>query len=174
MAWKPLQIIAGLLTEVEALLTSAGAGDSGKIPALDATGRLDTSFMPAGIGADTKSVVTSENLTAGDFVNLYDASGTLTCRKADASTASAGKRAHGFVLASTTSPASATVYFEGANGQRSGLTVGATYVLSAVAAGGVTIEASGTTTAGHILQKLGVATSATEINVEIDDPMVRA
>ena len=34
--------------------------DAGKIPGLDATGRLDTSVMPVGIGADTTQAVASE------------------------------------------------------------------------------------------------------------------
>ncbi len=173
MAWKILQIINNLRTEVEALVASAGAGDSGKIPALDASGRLDSSFMPVGIGADTKTVTTSENLAAGDFVNLYDDSGTLTARKADASAAAAGKRAHGFVLAATTSGQDAIVYFEGPNTQLSGLTAGTMYALSHSSPGGVVALASATTTSGHILQELGIATDTGEINVEIGEVTVR-
>ena len=37
-------------------LDFAGAGDAGKIPAVDSSGRLDTSFMPTGIGADTAAI----------------------------------------------------------------------------------------------------------------------
>ena len=94
-----------------AVNSSAGAGDAAKLPLLDANGRLDNTMMPVGIGADTASIVTSENLTAGNLVNIYDNAGTATARKADATTT--GKEAMGFVLAGTTSPAAATVYFEG-------------------------------------------------------------
>lgn len=170
---KPLQIVGGLPTEVPANVTSAGAADAGKLVQLDSTGRLDSSVLPVGIGADTKILPATEALAAGDFVNIYDAAGTASVRKADASAASAGKRAHGYVLAAVTSGASATVYFESANGQKTGLTAGLTYVLSNVAPGGVLPLASAPTAAGHILQVLGVATSATEINVEIGDPIVR-
>ena len=46
MADKFLKIgTDGLPTENEALVTSAGAGDAGKIVALDSAGRLDTSLM---------------------------------------------------------------------------------------------------------------------------------
>jgi len=173
MAWKLLQLIDNLFTEVESPTSSAGAGDAGKVPALDGSGRLDASFLPVGIGADTKLVVASEALAAGDFVNLYNNAGTLTARKADASAASAGKRAHGFVIAAVSSGANATVYFEGPNTQLSGLTPGTTYALSDSTPGGVVTLSAATDTAGEILQVLGVATDMTEINVEIADPVVR-
>lgn len=170
---KPLHLVNGLPTEVPAIVTSTGAGDAGKLAELDSTGRLDSSVLPVGIGADTKILPATEALAAGDFVNIYDVSGTASARKADASAASAGKRAHGYVLAAVTSGQPATVYFEGANGQRTGLTAGLTYVLSNAAPGGVLPLSGAPTTAGHILQVLGVATSATEINVEIANPIVR-
>lgn len=173
MADKPLQLVSGLVTEVEAKIASAGAGDSGKIVALDSTGRIDTSMMPVGIGADTKSILASENLAAGDFVNIYNNAGTANCRKADATVASAGEQAHGFVLNNVTSGQNATVYFEGPNTAVTGLTAGVTYVLSHSTPGGVVALASASTTAGHILQVVGVATSATEINVEIAKPIIR-
>jgi hypothetical protein len=89
---KYIAMIAGLLTEVAASQTSAGAGDAGKIPALDAAGKLDTTFMPTGVGADTASITTSEALAAGDLVNIHNSTGAKA-RKADASVS--GKEAHG-------------------------------------------------------------------------------
>lgn len=169
---KFLSLVSNKVTEVLALVTSLGAGSAGAIPALDASGRLDTSMMPVGIGADTKSVITSEALTAGDFVNIYDVSGTATCRKASA--ADATKPAHGFVLDNVTSAGNATVYFEGPNTGVTGLTAGLTYVLSAATPGAVLALSSGPAAAGNVLQVLGVATAATEINVEIGQPIVRA
>lgn len=56
---------------VNSVGTSAGAGDSGKLPSLDGSGKLDNSFMPVGIGADTAAIATSETLAAGDFVNIW-------------------------------------------------------------------------------------------------------
>lgn len=152
---------AGNFQEVEGLVTSAGAGDSGKIPALDNTGRLDDSLMPVGIVPEVKDVVTSENLSAGNLVNLYDNGGTLTARKADASNA---YRANGFVLAATTSPAAARVYFEGSITGLSGLTPGATYILDDTAGGIVTTSAGFGT--GDIVQQVGFALSATELLFE--------
>ena len=35
--------------------TSAGAGSSGEIPALDSAGKLDSSMMPVGFGQDSIS-----------------------------------------------------------------------------------------------------------------------
>lgn len=157
----------GTLTEKAALQSSAGAGDAGKVVALDATGKLDTTMMPTGIGADTATVAASEDLAAGEFVNIYNDSGAK-CRLADATTA--GKQAHGFVLASVTSGNNATIYFEGTNNQVTGATPG-TVFLSATA-GGFTSTAP--SSAGNVVQRIGVATSATSINVECGQPIVLA
>lgn len=169
MADKYLRNNSGVLTETEATVSSAGAGDAGKIPALDTAGRLDSSMMPVGIGADTASIAASENLAAGDFVNVYNDSGTAKVRKADASTA--GKYAHGFVLSAVTAPAAATVYFEGPNTAVSSATPGEVF-LSATTAGGFTSTAP--TGTGKVVQKIGVAVSATSINFEWLHPIVLA
>lgn len=154
-------------TIVNSKTTSAGAGDSGKLPALDGTGRLDTSFMPVGIAADTNSIISSENLAAGDFVNIYNNAGTANCRKADASTS--GKEAHGFVLSAVTSPAAATVYAEGSNTQCSGLTPGVQFLSAAIAGKSTSTAPSGT---GKVVQNLGIAVSATVINFQQNLPIV--
>lgn len=158
---------AGTLTEVAASQTSVGAGDAGKIPALDAAGRLDTSMMPVGIAADTASVVASENLAAGDFVNIWNSTGAKA-RKADATVA--GKEAHGYVIAGVTAPAAATVYFEGTNPGVTGQTPGPVY-LSTTAGLATATPPSG---AGNVVQRIGFATSATAINCQIQLPVVLA
>lgn len=159
---------AGVITEKASIQSSAGAGDAGKVPALDAAGKLDTSMMPTGIAADTASVVSSENLAAGDFVNVYNNGGTANVRKADAT--SAGKPAHGFVKSAVTSPAAATVYFEGSNDAVTGRTPGEQYLHTT--AGGTTTTAP--SASGNVVQTLGVATSATNINFERGTPIVLA
>ncbi len=160
----------GTLTEKAAIQASAGAGDAGKIPALDTAGRLDNSMMPVGIGADTQILPASENLAAGDFVNIWTDTGVAKVRKADASTS--GKEADGFVLSAVTSGNNATVYFEGTNTQMTGLTPGGAYFLSASTPGGVASAApSGS---GNVIQKVGKATSTTAINVEMAEPIVLA
>jgi hypothetical protein len=155
---KYLSNNAGVLTEVIANQSSAGAGDAGKIPALDVTGKLDSTFMPVGIVSEADSIVTSENLAAGDFVNIWNSSGAKA-RKADATVA--GKEAHGFVLAAITSPAAATVYrISQNNTQKTGMTPGAKQYLSTTA-GGTTETAP--SASGNAVQFLGVAKSATEM-----------
>lgn len=167
---KYIELSSGRLAEKAAIQTSAGAGDAGKIPALDAAGKLDSTMMPSGVAADTAAIAASENLAAGDMVNVYDDSGTAKCRKADASDAS--KPAHGFVLAAVTSPNNATVYFEGQNTQVSGLTPGARQYLSGATAGAITETPPSTAT--HIVQCVGVAISATVLNFEAQEPVTLA
>jgi hypothetical protein len=169
MADKYIHLNNGIPTEKEAVISSTGAADAGKIPALDSSGRFDESMMPTGIAADTNAVLTSENLSAGDFVNIYDDAGTAKARKADASTA--GKEAHGFVLDAVVSAANAVVYFEGTNSQISGATPGRVY-LSATTPGGITPTPP--TNAGNVVQQVGVATAATSMNVEVKQHYVLA
>jgi len=154
MADKYLYNNAGVITERELKASSAGAGDAGKGVALDASGLIDNSMMPVGVGADTVSIEATENLSAGDLVNVYASSGAKT-RKADATTA--GKEANGYVLSSVTSGANATVYLEQKNTGVTGLTPGAQYYLSTTA-GGVTATApSGS---GNVVQSIGRASAA--------------
>jgi len=121
-------------------------------------------MMPTGIGADTASIEASEDLAAGDLVNIYDSTGAK-CRKADATTK--GKEAHGFVLAVVTTGNNATVYFEGSNDQVTGLTPGVQFL--AATAGGATVTAP--SSSGNIVQKVGVATAATSLNFEAGNPI---
>ena len=169
MAEKYLKIGSdGLPTEVEATATSAGAGDAGKVVALDGSGKLDSSVLPAGVGQNVSLLPSFENLAAGDWVNVFDDSGTAKVRKADNSN---GRRAHGFVRATFTAPATATVYGPGElNDQLAGLTLGAEYFLGIAAAE----TATAPTAAGSIVQGIGVAESATAIRFSPAIPMRRA
>jgi len=170
-AKKYLSNVSGTITEIQATVTSSGAGDDGKIVALDSAGKLDTSVLPTGVGAETKTLASSENLAAGDFVNIWNDSGTPKARKADASGGTA-KQAHGFVLSAVTSPANATVYLEGINNQCTSLTGGVNQFLSGSSAGLPTATAP--STSAYIVQQLGVALSATEISFEPSTPIVLA
>lgn len=152
---------------LNAVNVSAGAGDANKIPQLGATGRLDPTMLPVGVGADTAIITTSEALAAGDFVNIHNSSGAKV-RKADGT--SAGKEAHGFVLAGVGAAAAATVYFEGTNDQVSGQTPGPVFLQTTAGAAGSTPPSA----AGNVVQKLGVAISATAINFERGEPIVLA
>lgn len=167
MADKYLYNNAGSVTEKAAIVTSAGAGDAGKIIGLDAGGQLDQSFMPTGIGADTAVVVASEALAAGDLVNIWNSTGAKV-RKADATTA--GKEAHGFVKASVLSAGNATVYFEGSNPGVSGLTPGVQYLTTTAG----TSSATPPSGSGNVVQRVGFAPSATVLNFDSGTPIVLA
>jgi hypothetical protein len=172
-AKKYIKQLNGDLAEQTATVTSAGVANDGDLVALDSTGRLDNSLLPTGVGADTASIIASEALAAGDFVNVYTNTGVANCRKADASAATGGKRASGYVLAAVTSLASATVYFIGRNTAVTGRTPGARLFLSATTPGAATEAAPSVT--GSLVQGLGYAITATEINVDIDErPVILA
>lgn len=154
-------------TIVNSKTTSAGAGDSGKVVALDGSGRIDSTMMPVGIGADTATITTSEAVASGDLVNIWDNSGAK-CRKADATVA--GKEAHGFVLVGVGSGASATVYFEGSNTAMAGLTPGVQFLSTTAGTTSVTAPS----TSGNVVQRVGFATSATTMNFQSGAPVTLA
>ncbi len=166
-AKKFLRLVNGVLTEIFGVQTSAGAGNAGDLVSLDDSGRIDNSMMPVGIGADTATITASETLAAGDWVNVWNNSGAKV-RKADATTA--GKEAHGFVLAAVTSGNPATVYFEGTNTQVSGQTPGPVFLQTTAGTGGATIPSA----SGNVVQHVGIAVSATEVNFERGMPIVLA
>lgn len=169
MADKYIFNNSGVLTEKAGLVTSAGAGDAGKIPALDSGGKLDTSLLPTGVGAETAVVSASEALSAGDFVNIWSSSGAFKARRADGSTT--GKEAHGFVLSAVLSGANATVYLAGIDNAVTGATPGVQYLSDSVAGGFSSSAPAGT---GKTVQRLGVAVSATAIAFEPTEPIVLA
>lgn len=166
-AKKFLRLVNGVLTEIFGVQASAGAGNAGDLVSLDDTGRIDNSMMPVGIGADTSTISASETLAAGDWVNVWNSSGAKV-RKADATTA--GKEAHGFVLAAVTSGNPATVYFEGTNTQVTGQTPGPVYLQTTAGTGGATIPSA----SGNVVQQIGVAVSATAVNFERSAPVTLA
>lgn len=167
---KFINFVSGVLKQFAAKQTG-GTGSEDSIVSTDSSGKIDVSFFPAGIGADTQVVVASENLAAGDFVNYHDVAGVTKARKADASSANAGKRADGFVLAAVTSGQNATVYNSGANTAVTGLTPGPVYLSGSTAGGATSTVAS---TSGHISQRIGYAISATNIEADIEEPVILA
>lgn len=160
----------GSLAEIALLDSSAGAGSAGRGVALDSTGKLNLNMMPTGVGPELQNFVTSEDLAAGDWVNVYDVTGTATARKADATNGS--KRAHGFVKAGVTAPAAVDVYFDGENDVLTGLTAGTRYFLSAATPGSeVTTPPSAT---GNLVQYLGTALGTTSLAFRPTDGVVLA
>jgi hypothetical protein len=168
MADKLIQLISGKLTQVEATVTSGGSGNAGDVVALDGGGKLDVSVLPTGVGPDVTVVVASEALSAGDYVNIWDDAGTPKARLADNSN---GRDAHGFVKDAVSSAANATVYFEGANDDLTGLTIGARYYLGTAGDATATPPVA---PGAAISQFLGYAINATTINTDIDDCVVLA
>lgn len=152
---------------LNAVNASAGAGDAAKVVQLDSSGRIDNTMMPVGIGADSASITTSEALSAGDFVNIWNSTGAKA-RKADATVA--GKEAHGFVLVGVGSGAAATVYFEGTNTAVTGQTPGPVF-LSTTAGQAAAAAPTGT---GNVVQRIGFAVSATAINFQSQPPITLA
>jgi hypothetical protein len=160
---------AGALTEVAATQTTGGAVDAGKIPALDAAGRLAVGMMPVGIGADTATLMGSEALSAGDYVNIWSNGGmNFAARKADATVA--GKEAHGFVLAATGVGAGVVVYFEATNTAVTAQNPGVVYLQTTAGLGGSAVPSG----AGNIAQRIGFATSLTSVNFQSNPPIVLA
>lgn len=164
---KPLQIDgSGNIAEVAAVESSAGAGDEGKIVALNASGQIDPTMLP-GSGAFTATA--SEAIAAGAIINLWNSTGALKVRNADNS--AVGKRAHGFASAAIASGASGTVNVgDGVINGLSSLTIGTQYFLGAAGAPTATVP----TGTGTIIQGVGVATSATAIEFTVGDVVVRA
>lgn len=162
MAQGFVAVVSGKLKVLFGITTSAGAGDAGKYIQTDASGKIDNSLLPSGVGVNQVVVPTSENLAAGDFVQIYNVTGTLTGRKADNSN---GRAAWGYVEAAVTSPANATVKrLNTTNASRTGLTGGSEYWLGT--AGGVIstpLDANDVANVGKVIQYLGIAKSATEL-----------
>jgi len=153
-------------TIVNSVASSAGAGDAAKVVALDSAGRIDSTMMPVGIGADSATITASETIGAGKFVNIHNSTGAKV-RLADCSN---GREAHGFSILGASSAAACVVYFEGRNTAVSSKTPGATQFLSTT---GDSVETAPTTT-GHLVQRIGVAVIATEIDFEKNVPITLA
>ncbi|MFA5263057.1 MAG: hypothetical protein WC378_04475 [Opitutaceae bacterium] len=148
------------------IATSAGAADAGKIIKTGATGRVHVSMMPVGVAPDCKVAIASEALSASSLVNFWNDAGTEKMRKADAAT---GKPANGWVEAAVAQGVQGTAFFEGVISGKAGLAIGPLY-LSDTQPGEV--MSTPPTTAGHIIQQIGIAVSATEINYECQQAIV--
>lgn len=167
---KFLKLENGRIKEEVPITSSTGAADAGKMVQTDSSGRVDPTLMPVGIGADVVKIVASENLSSGDFVNVFNDNGTASVRAADAS--SVGKEVDGFVLDAFSSGAMADVYFEGRNTALTGLVPGTRYYLADNDPGTITaLPPSGT---GRVVQYIGRATDTTSIGFEATDGVILA
>ena len=154
---------SGVLSEAQAISTSAGVGDAGKIPALDANGKLAENMMPAGVSAETQVAKAGVGgLAENDVVYLHMVDVNLTADKADATDAT--KRAQGYVKAAVSAGEDATVYLDGAL-PGTGLTPGAKYYLTTTPG---TVSVTAPSGSGNMVQTVGEAISATAIKFDPD------
>lgn len=115
--------------------------------------------LPLATGKHTRNnylwIQTSEAISAGSPVNLWNDSGTTKIRNANASN---GRQADGFVAMTYGSGDMAAMFFAGDLPLLSGLTIGPIYL--GTSAGTYTSSVPGT---GNLVQKLGFATSSTQL-----------
>lgn len=147
---------------------AGGVANGGKIPALRDNGTFDPSMYGAEIASpDVEIGVATEDLAAGDLVNTFLDNSTGTprngVRKAVAS--AYGTRARGFVIAAGATGTTVTVYKSGApNAAVSSLTIGQQW-LSATTPGRAV--AAPPTTAGFVVQKVGNASAANMLHIDL-------
>lgn len=156
----------GKTTLLTAINTSTGVTDANKILSTNSLGQIDASFMPAGVEIQVEPAVATEDLVAGNFVNIYDNGGTPSVRKAIAN--DVDKIANGFILTNTLTGETADVFTKGVNTSLAS-TEGLQYYLSATTAGLGTLTAPAQT-AGNFLQVLGVGV-VTGVLFEFDAPI---
>lgn len=163
--------VTGRTAEELTAETSAGVGDAGKVPNLNAAGVLDPSLLPPGVGANSAEVEASETIAIGQLVEIFDDAGTPKARLADAT---AGNNFTAVAWAATAGNATdtITVYFEGrVTPAGGGLTPGQRLYLSETPG---SVTSTPVTTAGAFHQFIGKAVSATQYNFEPDDPILLA
>ena len=161
-----LQRILGVATDVAAAVVG-GVGSANMLVGTNASGTIDPTFLPAGIGGDVTTLPASEAIAAGAPVNIWSNAGVASVRNADSGTASAGKAADGFVNAAVAQGANATVYASGQNTGQTGLTPGTLYYLGASGA----VTATPPSASGTTVQQLGRAYSATVLDMQIKAPI---
>lgn len=162
-----LNLVAGILKQIVAVETGPASAPTEQIVSTDSSGLISPTLLPGGLGGVT--IIASEALAAGDFVNVFNAAGTANARKADGSVA--GKNANGYVLASVLITANATVYTQGVNTAVTGATPGEIYLSDATPGGFTSTPPS---TAAHIVQRIGTAVSATAIAFQPYAPVTLA
>lgn len=138
-----------------AINTSAGAADVDKIGRLNELGQWDETMLP---NAEVQTKTAFETLAAGDLVHMRS-DGEI--EKANATTSA--KPASGFVKVGITAAAAGPLYGEGIIGGFVGLTIGGDVWLDTTA--GIATQTP-PSSSGNIVQKVGVAWSATEVKFE--------
>ena len=162
---KFIRLESGQFIEDQAISTSAGAGDAGKVPALDEAGLINQDMMPLGVGPESKGFVTSEIIGDNVLVNIHDDAGTPKIRLANNAAANP-YRAHGYIKTGGDSDTTVLVYFE-SNMVGAGMTPGVEQYLGV---NGVLVEIA-PDIVGDIVQEVGIAISATEMTFEAQQPV---
>ena len=163
-----MDVVNGVLTQIAPIKTSAGTGDASKIVQTSASGKLDMTLMPNEITAQAVTFPASEDLTAGDLVNVWVDTGTTKVRKASGTSS---RPAVGYAQAGFLTGATATIYTEGFNTNLTGLTPGGMCFLGSA---GAVIQTAPATGSGGISQIVGVAMSATSMEFEPNPPIYLA
>ena len=160
----------GGLKQLTPNVASAGVSDAGKVIALDGTGKLDSSFLPAGLEVSALSVVMGEALTAGMVCYLADNAGTPNVKKANATDNT--KKAMGFINDTPSYPGSATIFMFGVcalvpKGSMTAADVNKPVFLSTTG-GAVTLTPP--VAAGNLLQPVGrlLSVGATYASIDFD------
>lgn len=157
MADRYIAITEDGLDEVQGTVTGGTATQAGDLVALDATGHIDPSLLPAEMETGGFTATAAENLTAGDLVAINNTGGLVRA------VATNPRPAVGFVTEGFASGATATFFTTGANAYLTGLTVHRIYYLSSTTPGAVSLtppEAG----SDEYWQEIGVAFSATTLN----------
>jgi hypothetical protein len=144
-------ISSSFATTASFALNAGGGGGGSGFPFAGTA--LITGSIVLTSGSGFPSLLASETLAAGDFVNIF--SGGV--RKA--SSTDITKQAHGFVTASYSSTNPVVVFYSGLLTGTSGLTAGARYFLSASGTEATTPPIL----TGQLSQELGVAISTTAL-----------
>ena len=132
-----------------------GASYAGQIVALNSSGQIDPTMLSASSGSPQITATAGVAISAGQLVNLYNNSGTLTAKVADCST---GLPAMGFATAAIASGATGTIQLLGLNASLASLTPGTQLFLGTAGA----VSSTPPTTSGYIVQPVGYAVSASE------------
>ena len=115
----------------------------------------------AGAQSESLQVIAFEAITEGKLVNLFDDSGTLKARKADATVVD--KEAVGYVIDGGLTGSLIRILFGGINSDASGLTKGDKLFLSTTPGEVTDIAPSDP---GNVVQEVGTALSVTNFNFE--------
>ena len=159
-------LIAG--TSTGSAPANVAVGTNGQVLVANSSATAGVSWAAAPSGGTTSvSITASETLNNGDYVNVFSDTGLFKVRKASSITA--GKEAHGFVLVGGAGGTAVDVFMQGINSAVTSQTPGVVYLGTA----GVGTDTA-PTASGSFVQRIGVAYSATTVYAIPSIPVVLA